>query len=57
MSQRRCSDRHRKANAIDDELGFGISDDPIPIDLPVENAQKRVQQFVENQYQQHRSRR
>ncbi|CAB4037628.1 Hypothetical predicted protein [Paramuricea clavata] len=39
-----------RAEAIDDELGFDISHEQNPIDLPIENPQTRVQQFIDNQY-------
>ena len=39
-----------RAEAIDDELGFDISQEQNPMDLPVENPQTRVQQFIDNQY-------
>ena len=39
-----------RAKVIDDELGFDISREQNPIDLPVENPQTRVQQFIDDQY-------
>jgi hypothetical protein len=39
-----------RAKVIDYKLGFDISHEQNPIDLPVENPQTRVQQFIDDQY-------
>ena len=38
-----------KANAIDDELGFGTGGELPHLDLPEENSRQKVQHFIENQ--------
>jgi hypothetical protein len=38
-----------KANAIDDELGFGTGGELLRLDLPEENSSQKVQHFIENQ--------
>ena len=38
-----------KANAIDDELGFGTGGELPHLDLPEENSSQKVQHFIENQ--------
>ena len=41
-----------RAEALDEELGFDVGHEQNPIDLPVDNPQTRVQQFIEGQCQQ-----
>ena len=38
-----------KANAIDDELGFGTGGELLHLHLPEENSRQKVQHFIENQ--------
>jgi hypothetical protein len=41
-----------RAEALDEEFGFDVGHEQNPIDLPVDNPQTRVQQFIEGQCQQ-----